>query len=252
VARGLNYVLIGRLFTVHQDESHLPVIDDEKLKRCEESIGYKFADQDLLERALTHGSAKTADQPSNERYEFLGDSILGMIVSALLFADSEELDEGRMTKIKAQVVAKSTLAVVAEKIDLREFIIVGKMFDDRSSMSPSIISDAVEALIAAVYLDAGFDAAIDFVVFHFKSAVVEAMEDPGKKDYKSILGQWSQKTYSCNPIYRVIDMEGPDHDLMFSVKVDIDGVTLAEAKGQSKKSAEQEAARLALLQQGPI
>lgn len=228
------------------------MIDDEKLRKCQESIGYEFADQGLLVRALTHGSVKTAAQPSNERFEFLGDSILGMVVSALLFADAENLDEGRMTKIKAQVVAKSSLRVVAEKLGLREFIIVGKMFEDRSLMSASIIADAVEALIAAVYLDAGFDAAIDFVVFHFKSAVVEAMQDPGKKDYKSLLGQWSQKVHSCNPIYRVIDMEGPDHHLTFSVKVSIDGTTLAEAKGQSKKTAEQEAARLALLAQESI
>lgn len=228
------------------------MIDDKQLKKCQESIGFHFEDQDLLVRALTHGSAKTDDHPSNERYEFLGDSILGMVVSALLFADAEKLDEGRMTKIKAQVVAKSSLKEVAERLGLRDHIIVGKMFDDRSSMSTSIIADAVEALIAAVYLDAGFDAAIDFVVFHFKAAVVEAMQDPGRKDYKSLLGQWSQKNHSCNPIYRVINMEGPDHHLTFSVKVTIDGETLAEAKGQNKKSAEQEAARLALMAQGPI
>ncbi len=228
------------------------MIADESLKECQERIGFHFQNESLLVRALTHGSAKTDTCPSNERDEFLGDSILGMIVSALLFAEEEELDEGRMTKIKAQVVARSSLEEVAERIGLRKYIIVGKMFDDRSSISSSIVADAVEAIIAAVYLDAGFDAAIDFVIFHFKATVVEAMRSPGRKDFKSLLGQWAQKVHSCNPVYRIIDMEGPDHQLIFSVKVIIDGATLAEAKGPSKKSAEQEAARLALHSQGLV
>ena len=228
------------------------MIDKESLLRCQASIGFQFEDSQLLVHALTHGSAKTDSVPSNERYEFLGDSILGLVVSALLFADAEELDEGRMTKIKAQVVAKSSLLVVAERIGLRDFMIVGKMFEDRSSISTSIIADAVEALIAAVYLDAGFDAAIDFVVAHFKPAIVDAMQSPGQKDFKSLLGQWAQKNHACNPVYKITDMEGPDHQLTFSVTVGIDGTTLAEGKGSNKKSAEQDAACNALNSRGLI
>ena len=225
-------------------------MDDKLLKECQGRVGHQFEDPAFLIRALTHGSAKTDEAPSNERYEFLGDAILGMVISALLFADAEDLDEGRMTKIKAQVVNRRSLEEVAERIGLRDYIIVGKMFEDRGSISASIIADAVEAIIAAVYLDAGLDAAIDFVVRHFKDAVTEARQSPGMKDYKSLLGQWAQRQHACNPIYRITDTEGPDHQLVFSVKVLINQETLAEAKGSSKKSAEQEAARLALSSRG--
>ena len=223
---------------------------DEALQECEEKLGYKFGDRSFLLRALTHASAKSDAYPSNERLEFLGDSILGMIVSALLFAEFTEHDEGRMTKIKAQAVSRSSLLAVAKVIGLQDYLIVGKMFEDRDSISDSIQADAVEALIAAVYLDGGFDVAIDFVVEHFKAAVVDAARSPGQQDFKSLLGQWAQKEFSCNPAYRVLDVNGPDHELVFLVEVSVGSRDLARAEGGSKKSAEQEAARIALEEQG--
>ena len=221
-------------------------VEPELLQRCEACLGHRFEDRDLLVKALTHGSAKTDDKPSNERLEFLGDAILGMIVSTLLFADHPGSNEGRLTKIKAQAVSKRSLYGVAERLGLVDFVIVGNMFADRETITDSIVADCVETIIAAIYLDAGFDAAIDFVVGNFREAITAAAEAPGEADYKSRMGQWAQKTHGSNAVYEVRSVTGPDHDLTFTVAVVVNGESLAEASGSSKKAAEQEAARLAL------
>lgn len=224
----------------------MPHVDADLLSRCEDAIGHTFRDRGLLVQALTHGSAKADDAPSNETYEFLGDAILGMIVSTLIFADHPDADEGRLTKIKAQAVSKKSLHLVAERLGLVDFVIVGNMFADRRSITDSIVADCVEALIAAIYLDAGFDAAIDFVVGNFRESIHLAADEPGSADYKSRLGQWVQKTRRANPAYDVTDVTGPDHARTFTIVVRIDGREIATATGPSKKAAEQEAARLAL------
>lgn len=220
--------------------------DDALLERCEACLGHRFHDRSLLVRALTHGSAKSDEAPSNERLEFLGDAILGMIVSTLIFADHPDSNEGRLTKIKAQAVSKASLHAVADRLGLVEFVIVGNMFADRDSISESIIADSVEAIIAAIYLDDGFDAAIDFVVANFRPSIRNSAEAPGEADYKSRFGQWVQQNHALNPVYDVTETTGPDHDLTFTVVVKVDERVLAEASGSSKKAAEQEAARLAL------
>ena len=220
---------------------------DDALDLCEECLKYRFRDRSHLVHALTHGSAKSDEEPSNERLEFLGDAILGMIVSTLIFAEVPQLDEGVMTKVRARTVSRPSLVAVAEEIELRRFIIVGKMFDQREAISESILGDAVEALIAAIYVDGGFDAAIDFVIRHFRPRLDEALHAPGTEDFKSRLGQWSQKALQLHPIYEVTSVDGPDHALVFEVRVLIDGEELASANGSTKKAAEQEAARQALV-----
>ena len=222
------------------------IVTVESLDGFQERLGHRFTDVSLLERALTHSSAKAETRPSNERLEFLGDSILGCVVSAFLFREYPELEEGRMTKVKAEAVSTTSLKTVAEAWGLSDVMIVGRMFRSPEDIRTSILANAVEAVIAAVYLDVGFDRTRSFVLEHFCDAVRGAAESPGSQDYKSLLGQWAQKTYTTNPVYRVESVSGPDHDRRFEVVVAVNGESLATAVGRSKKVAEQEAARLAL------
>ena len=224
----------------------MPRPTEAELATLEERIGYRFGDVELLVQALTHGSAKSESNPSNERMEFLGDAILGMVVSTLLFANHPDLNEGRLTKIKAQAVSRHSLLEVAEDIGLAEFMVVGKMFSNPEDISGSIIANAVEAIIAAIYLDGGFDDAIDYVVRFFKRSLVEAAESPGGSDSKSLLGQWAQRSLGVNPTYVVEAVTGPDHQLTFDVTVSVRNRKLGSATGSSKKEAEQRAARIAL------
>ncbi|MCB9833028.1 MAG: ribonuclease III [Planctomycetes bacterium] len=225
-------------------------IPDVKLAALEDRLGHRFADRRWLVRALTHSSAKTPELPSYERLEFLGDSILGFVVSAYLFAQLGDHDEGRLTKIKAQAVSRRSLYAVGESLGLRDYVVVGNMFRDRDTIRDSTVADAVEALIAAIYLDGGFDAAIDFVMGQMKEQIVAATASPGMTDYKSLLGQWGQRNQGANPVYEVITVEGPDHELEFTVAVTVNGRELGRARGGSKKKAEQAAARRALQELG--
>ncbi|MEE9391040.1 MAG: ribonuclease III [Planctomycetota bacterium] len=212
----------------------------------EDILGYQFRDRSLLRIALTHGSAKTKSRPSNERLEFLGDAVLGFVVTDFLYAEDEEIDEGRMTKVKAQVVSRKCLTDVAGQLGLAAELDVGRMFSDPSQLPSKILGNAVEAILGAIWLDGGLDGAIDFVDEFFGAAIDEALEAPGDRDYKSRLGQWAQQRYHVSPTYELDEVEGLDHALTFHVSVVVEGVTLGDARGLSKKAAEQEAARRAL------
>lgn len=220
--------------------------ENSALEALEYELGYQFSDRELLRRALTHGSAKTKAERDNQRLEFLGDAILDLIVSADLFADAEHFDEGAMTKIKAQVVAKRSLLQVADELVLEEYLRVGPMFPEPEDIPTSIRADAVESILAAIYLDGGMEEAREFVLDFFGPEMDRACESPGRRDHKSLLGQWAQKLGDTTPVYRVTDSRGPDHQPTFDVVVSLDGKELACASGTSKKMAEQKAARLAL------
>ncbi|MCA9322614.1 MAG: ribonuclease III [Planctomycetes bacterium] len=219
---------------------------DNKLEVLEARIDYRFRDRSLLVQALTHGSAKSTERKSNERLEFLGDAILDLVISAILFEDHPDLDEGWMTKVRAQTVSRRSLYTVARSLNLRDCMIVGRMFEHPSQLSDSILADAVEAIIAAVYVDGGIDAARAFCVREFRVTLDEALRAPGTTDYKSLLGQWAQRVHQRYPRYRVLSINGPDHELVFEVSVRVGDQDLATASGSSKKVAEQRAARIAL------
>lgn len=219
---------------------------EETLQKLESLIGHAFADRAYLESALVHGSAKTPMLRSNERLEFLGDAILGAVVSDYVFKNFPDLEEGLMTQVRASIVSRKNLARVARGLGLEHFMIVGKMYARPESITDSIIANAVEALIAAVYLDAGYAAATTVCLRHLEPMILEAARIPGKTDYKSILVQLSQASYGAPPEYRLESTTGPDHLLTFFVKVFVGGVEIAGASGSSKRNAEQEAARLAL------
>jgi len=219
---------------------------DDLLSRCEATLGHDFQDRELLVRALTHGSSGTDASDSNERLEFLGDAVLGMIVSLHLYAHHPDFQEGRMTKVKSQIVSRRSLALKARELGLAPYLIVGRMFPDHRSITNSILSNALEAVIAAVYLDSGLDAAYEFVARHFGDAMATAADEPGQRDFKSWLGQWVQQNRMANPGYEVLSTAGPDHTKTFEMCVALGERRFPPAYGRSKKEAEQRAAAAAL------
>jgi ribonuclease-3 len=222
------------------------VTDQDRLRECQEAIGYLFRSPDLLRKALTHSSIKDAQNPSNERLEFLGDSILGMIVSEYLYATLPEVDEGELTRVKSVAVSASVLAKCAKRLGFEEFLRVGKGIAMRARLPRSILANAFEAVTAAIYLDADLADARLFVLQNLALRIEEVLEDRHTRNYKSLLQQVTQRDFSATPTYRVVSEEGPDHQKRFSVVAEIDGTAYEAATGRSKKEAEQEAARHAL------
>lgn len=221
-----------------------------RLEGCERALGYRFRDPQILQRALTHSSSKTEFSGTNERLEFLGDAILGAVVSLHLFAHHPEFEEGRMTKVKSQVVSRRSLALKGRELGIAPHLVVGRMFPPPADITDSILSNAMEAIIAAVYLDGGMDAAHSFVVRHFAGAITAAAHDPGQRDFKSQLGQWAQQGKLDMPYYQLLSSAGPDHTKTFEMITQIGRRRFPPAWGRSKKEAEQRAARAALRELG--
>jgi ribonuclease-3 len=189
--------------------------------------------------------AETGEIQSNERLEFLGDAVLGLIVTDHIFRTYPELPEGELAKVRASVVNSSALAEVASGLDLGEALLLGKGEDQSGGREkPSILADAMEALIGAVYLDQGLDAATDLVMMLFGERMNEAAAGPGGQDYKTRLQELSARYLDALPQYVVI-AEGPDHAKHFHATVYLDAEPKGEGDGRSKKQAEQAAARVA-------
>ena len=210
----------------------------------EARIGYEFADRSLLERALSHRSwcAENHGHESNERLEFLGDSVLGLVVTNDVFQRFPDLPEGQLSEVRAGVVNARALADVAVEMGLGECLLLGKGEDTGGGrMKQSILADALEALIAAVYLDGGFDAASRFVLDRLGARIAEAADGPGGRDYKTRLQELAAQRTLGRPRYLVRD-EGPDHAKRFFATVMLDGTASGVGEGNSKKEAEQAAA----------
>jgi ribonuclease-3 len=224
-------------------------------------IDYRFRDFDLFEQALTHsswaheqaaGTVGSRAEPEltgdNESLEFLGDALLGFIVADVLFRSFPDYDEGRKSKLKAALVSTSTLAEQADRIGLGECLQLGRGEEKTGGRrKPALLADAYEALIAAIYLDGGFEHARAFVTSQF-AALIERASHEGhiRRDYKSALQERLQAQGAPLPEYRLVETRGPDHRKEFCVELWIRGEPIAEGSGASKKEAEQEAARLAL------
>lgn len=215
----------------------------EKLINCQKSIGYYFKKTELLKKALTHTSCKADYNWSNERLEFLGDAILGMIISEHLFKIFTDYTEGELTKIKSVVVSQITLAKAGNKLDLKQFVSVGKGLNDRNTFPRSLLANVFEALIAAIYLDGGPDAAYNFVMANLGEEIEIVCNNQHEKNYKSILQQYSQRELGYTPTYKVLKQHGPDHVKVFDVVVLINGVEYCSGRGKNKKTAEQMAAQ---------
>lgn len=218
-----------------------------KIETLEKSIGYVFQNKELLKMALTHTSYAYENKvSSNERLEYLGDSILEFVSSKYLFQNFNELSEGEMTKVRAYSVCEDSLYKIAEKHDFSDFLYLGRSEKMSHSIKKALIADSVEAVIAAIYLDGGLEPAEKFILENIKEQIEFASKNVGMKDYKTVLQEELQKKGEVLIKYNLIKEEGPDHAKIFTVDVECDGEKLAEGTGKSKKKAEMEAARIAL------
>lgn len=211
-----------------------------------QKIGYSFKDKNKLELALTHCSYEGTNNRNNQRLEFLGDAILEFVVSDIIFKKSG-LTEGAMTRIRAGAVCEESLYKIALSIDLGKYLYIGKgeeATDGRAK--PSILSDALEALIGAVYLDGGIRSAARCIEKILGKSIEELIAGGSSQDYKTELQKAAFALYSSAPKYVQTGQKGPAHDMVFEVAVYIDGKKYASAEGKTKKQAEQKAAYLTL------
>ena len=218
------------------------------IQQLQDTIGYKFHNPVFLEVALTHSSYANAVKHQlkyNERQEFLGDAVLSIIVSDYLF-NNYTVPEGELTKLRAAIVCEKSLDVMANKIHLGEYLRLGRGEEMTGGRTrPSIIADAFEALIAAIYLDSGIESARTFVL-PFVTEMLEHEDSLFFKDYKTILQEIIQQNPEEKLVYKLVGEKGPDHDKRFVVDVMLNSNVIGKGEGRSKKNAEQMAAKEAL------
>ena len=227
-----------------------PSMNDRGLSVLETNIRYVFRNRDFLNQALRHSSFVNEHPDkgleSNERLEFLGDSVLNMVISHLLMKQFPDLNEGSLSKIRSGLVNESQLAMIARKIHLGGFIRLGRGETNSGGQEKaSILADGFEALMAAVYLDGGFDNAHEVITGHFSGLLDIIAIAEENQDFKSRIQEIAQATVKLQPEYRVINESGPDHDKTFEVELVVGSIS-AQGTGKSKKAAEQAAAKQAL------
>ena len=217
------------------------------LCRTEEALGYKFRDRDLLLTALTHASCADSRLVSNERLEFLGDAVLGVVVCEELYRRYEDRLEGDLTKVKSVVVSRRVCAEIADEVGLTELLKLGKGIGDRNNGLPtSIQAAALEAVVGAIYIDGGLEPAKRFILEQVTEHIERTYQSEDQQNHKSVLQQHVQRYLTAVPQYQWLDEQGPDHCKCFEVCVVVDGRRFPSAWGPSKKEAEQEAARRAM------
>ena len=226
-----------------------------ELKKFERRLKYAFKNRQLLSKALVHRSyayehaaGKISD---NERLEFLGDAVIGLAISDCIFRRFPDYLEGEMTRLRSALVSRPTLEGLARKLGLGNVILFGKgeAASGGSEQSRNLVG-AYEAVIGAIYMDGGFKKAGKFIGVQFKSEIERIFKGGAKKDYKSILQEYTSKAYKATPKYTVISEEGPDHRKHFEVAVLFGGMLRGKGEGKNKKSAEQDAAFRALFNEG--
>ena len=225
--------------------------ENNRISELEEKIGYCFNDKGKLLLALTHSSyaneRRSEGFTSNERLEFLGDSVLNIITSDYIYKNHPELPEGEMTKTRAAIVCESSLMKCAEKIDLGDYLYLGKGEENTGGRKrTSILSDAFEALIGAIYLDGGITNAGGFIINSMQDIYRNIKSKETFKDYKTQFQEIIQKQSEQHISYRIIDEKGPDHDKVFISELLVGGKPYGTGEGRTKKEAEQNAARAAM------
>ncbi len=218
------------------------------LIELEQKIKYEFNNKELLQRALTHTSyAYEHNVESNEKLEFLGDSILQFVSSEYLYLKFPKLKEGEMTKTRAAVVCESSLYKVAKKLDFGNYLYLGKSeVATGGNDRPAILADSVEAVIAAMFMDGGIEPAKTFIIENLAEEIEIASKNVGQKDYKTVLQEKLQVNGDVKIEYAIISEKGPDHDKTFEAEVKCEGKKLATGSGKTKKQAEMKAAEKAL------
>ena len=218
------------------------------LQECQKAIGYTFRQPELLRGALTHASGADTRLASNERLEFLGDAILGLITCEQLFHRFPDYQEGDLTKIKSVVVSRRTCARMSRALHLGDFLFLGKGMNMHAAVPASMLADVFESLVAAIYLDGGIEAARQFILKHVGPEIEQVAESAYGGNYKSFLQQVAQREFGATPLYQLLDEKGPDHSKCFKIAAQIGRQSYAAAWGRNKKEAEQKAAMNALAQ----
>ena len=219
-----------------------------KKQELQKNIGYQFEDESLLNKAMTHTSyAYENNVESNEKLEFLGDSILEFISSKYIFKNYPNLKEGEMTKVRAQVVCEQSLYKIAKMHNFSDFLNLGKSEKlSGGKERPAILADSVEAVIAAMYIDGGLKVAEKFIIENLKNEIELATKHVGQKDYKTVLQEKLQIHGDVKIKYILLNESGPDHDKRFEMEVRCNGKKLAVGTGKSKKLAQMDAAHNAI------
>lgn len=231
--------------------------DKTLIMRLENTIGISFKDKALLRRAITHKSFsnenKQLNYRNNERLEFLGDSVLSIAISTYIFDNFPDYPEGELAKMRAVIVSEPILAQKSRQLKIGQFLLLGKGEESTGGRErDSLLANAMEALIGAMYLDLGFDVTIDFLINLFEDIIGDVEKGNYIQDFKTILQEMLQQNGNERPIYHLIKETGPDHNKKFEVNVVYNDRVLGTGKGSSKKEAEQKAAHTALKKLGKI
>lgn len=216
------------------------------LEECQDTIGYDFRQIELLRAALTHTSGAETRSASNERLEFLGDSVLGLVVCEQLFLRFPDYQEGEMTKVKSAVVSRRACARISKALNLGDFLFMGKGMHIHTAVPSNLLADVFESLVAAIYLDGGLEAVKPFILKHITAEIDEVVEDQHGGNFKSVLQQTAQREFNATPQYHLLDEKGPDHSKCFKISAVIGRYHYPAAWGKNKKDAEQKAALNAL------
>jgi ribonuclease III len=226
----------------------------EILEACQTAIGYRFQSMELLRASLTHTSGADTRQDSNERLEFLGDSVLGLVCCEQLYLRFPEYQEGDLTKIKSAVVSRRTCARISRLLNLGDFLFMGKGMDYHEAIPANLLADVYESLVGAMYLDGGLEPAKAFILKYLNPEIEQVAEAAHAGNYKSLLQQVAQKEFNATPAYHLLDEKGPDHSKCFKISAVIGRYHYPAAWGRTKKEAEQKAAMngLAMINGEPI
>ena len=222
------------------------------LQALQERLGHKFRRIAFLQAALKHSSSAEHRRDSNERMEFLGDQVMGLAICEHLYHELPDAQEGELTKIKSAVVSRAACARVGERLRLCDGLVVGQGMGGHSDLPRSIIAGTLEAVVAAVFLDAGDPVAKKFVLRVMAEELREAIDSQHHSNFKSQLQQHAQREFNLTPRYELLDEKGPDHAKCFEVAVSIGDRRFSGAWGPNKKEAEQKAARIALQELGAL
>src|SRR5271166_4230243 len=218
----------------------------EILEECQNAIGYQFRQPELLRGALTHASGANTRLASNERMEFLGDSILGLITCEQLYLRFPDYQEGDLTKIKSVVVSRRTCARISRLLSLVDYLFLGKGMNLHHVVPASLLADVFESLVAAMYLDGGLEVTKHFVLKYVGPEIEQVAEGAHGGNFKSLLQQVAQREFGATPEYRLLDEKGPDHSKCFKISAVLGRHPYPAAWGRNKKEAEQKAAMNAL------
>jgi len=223
-------------------------LESEILDECQRSIGYQFRQPELLRAALTHASGANTRLASNERLEFLGDSVLGLVCCEYLYLHFPDFQEGDMTKVKSVVVSRRTCARMSRQMQLGDYLFLGKGMNSHVDVPASLQADVFESMVAGIYLDGGLEAAKTFILKYLAPEIEHVAEGASGGNHKSLLQQVAQREFGATPQYHLLDEKGPDHSKCFKIAAVIGRHPYAAAWGRNKKEAEQKAALNALAQ----